>query len=159
MVRGWLQDRELRDRLGTIDVPSPPEHQRWYDSISLDPTRMVKVIVANDGAPKGLCGLNSIDLIYRRAELWIYVVDSVRDGTGRSSTRTLLNHAFATLGLRRVGVRVFSFNERALGFFRSVGFVEEGIERDGVFKRGSYHNVQLLSMLADEFISDDDPIA
>lgn len=150
VVRRWILDDALRELIGTIRPPSDVEHERWFERLVADPGRLVSLIVDGDGEPVGLCGLNGVDLVSRRAELWIYVAVGPSRGVGRSAVEAQLRYAFETLGLHRVFVRVFAFNERALRFFEGCGFRQEGVERDGVFKRGAFHDVHVLSRLADD---------
>lgn len=150
LVRHWILDDDLRELIGTVRPPSDVEHERWFERLVADPARLVNLIVDADGEGAGLCGLNGIDLVSRRAELWIYVAVGPSRGAGHAAVRQQLAFAFGTLGLHRVFVRVFAFNERAHRFFESCGFQDEGVERDGVFKRGTFHDVFVLSMLADD---------
>jgi RimJ/RimL family protein N-acetyltransferase len=63
----------------------------------------------------------------------------------------MLAYAFGSLGLHRVYVHVFGFNEGAHAFFAAAGFRDEGTERDAVFRHGRFHDMWLMSMLAPEF--------
>ena len=47
-------------------------------------------------------------------------------GYGTEATQLMMDHAFGTLGLHRVGLFVFEFNERAIRAYQRVGFVLEG---------------------------------
>jgi RimJ/RimL family protein N-acetyltransferase len=154
IVREWLRDDDTRAVLGTLRAPSDAEHDRWYEVITTDPTRHTAVIV-HDDEPVGLCGLTGIDLVYRKAELWLYLGDAASRGKGygRQAVDQLLRHAFHTLGLHRVGVRVFAFNASGHDFFHRCGFTDEGVERDGVFKLGRYHDVWFMGMLEPDFSS------
>lgn len=149
-VRVWMRDAETRESLGTIAPPSDLSHERWFESLQTDPRRQTFAIAAPQ--PVGLAGLNSIDLVYRNAELWIYVGDRTarRSGAGRAAVEDLLDFAFDTLGLHRIYVRVFAFNEPARKFFRACGFHDEGIDREAVFKRAEFHDVYRLAILASE---------
>jgi RimJ/RimL family protein N-acetyltransferase len=151
-VRDWIADPSLREMVGTTSFPSEEEHERWYTRITTDPARDTAVIVDGD-EPRGLVGLMAIDSNYRKAELWLYVGRSAdrRRGTGSAAVREMLSRAFGELGLHRVYVQVFGFNEGAHAFFDSVGFRDEGTERDAVFKHGQFHDVWLMSILATEF--------
>ncbi|MBI2896222.1 MAG: GNAT family N-acetyltransferase [Deltaproteobacteria bacterium] len=152
-VRSWILDPETRDLVGTVRPPSDGQHERWYEELQSDRRRHVAIIADQRGTPRGIIGLFDIDQVYRKAELWIYVGEagSRRGGTGRAAVGQMLAFAFDTLGLHRIYVHVFSFNEPGAAFFRSLGFVDEGTERDAVFKRGRFFDVHLLSMLEGDF--------
>lgn len=148
----WLQAPDLRDHIGTIWPPSRAQHLEWYHNLAGDRTRMALAIEA-DGEHVGVIGLNGIDLVYRSAELWIYLGDHSQRGKGvaKAAFRALCDFAFNTLGLNRVFVQVFSFNERALKFFPACGMKPEGVLREAVFKRGRFHDKHVFSILAREF--------
>ncbi len=72
-------------------------------------------------------------------------------GIGRDVTRTVLTHAFDTLGLHRVDLRVLEFNTRAIASYRSCGFVEEGRERESCRLDGRWYDDVMMSVLDREF--------
>lgn len=158
-VREWLLEDETRDLVGTLHAPSDAQHDRWYETLMADPKRHARIIVDGGGRPLGIVGLLDIDLVYRRAEIWISVGDNNarRHGAGRRAVFELLTFAFDTLGLHRVHARVFGFNTAARAFFAACGFTEEGIERDGVFKRGRFFPVYVFSLLASEIVRSEPP--
>lgn len=44
-----------------------------------------------------------------------------------------------------------SYNLRVLRWYKRIGFVEEGKERDGCWFNGAWHNIFTLSMLEDDW--------
>jgi RimJ/RimL family protein N-acetyltransferase len=62
-----------------------------------------------------------------------------------------LTHAFENMNLHRVWLRVHSTNERAIRCYEKVGFVKEGVFRDGDFVRGKYINVNIMSVLRSDW--------
>lgn len=148
----WLQDADLRDHIGTVFPPSKAQHLEWYRSLCADRTRLAQAIEVG-GEHVGMIGLSGIDLVYRNAELWIYLGDQKDRGKGvaKEAFRQLASFAFETLGLNRIFVQVFAFNERGLRFFASCGMKPEGVLREAVFKRGRFHDKQVFGLLAKEF--------
>ena len=59
-------------------------------------------------------------------------------GIGREAIQLVLHHAFEVL--HRVGLRVISYNERAIRAYKACGFVEEGREREAAFVSGAWHD-------------------
>jgi RimJ/RimL family protein N-acetyltransferase len=72
-------------------------------------------------------------------------------GHGTEATALMLDHAFGTLGLHRVGLSVFAFNDRAIRSYRKVGFVVEGRSREAIWREGSFSDEIHMSILADEW--------
>jgi RimJ/RimL family protein N-acetyltransferase len=77
------------------------------------------------------------------------------NGHGSEAGRLLLDLAFNYLGLHRVAIGVVGFNERALSFWRRLGFREEGRQRDGYFHDGAFHDFVMMSVLEEEWRSGD----
>jgi RimJ/RimL family protein N-acetyltransferase len=72
-------------------------------------------------------------------------------GYGTEATRLMLAHAFGTLGLHRVALTVFEFNERAIRAYRSNGFVVEGRAREAIWRDGRWWDELAMSVLATEW--------
>jgi RimJ/RimL family protein N-acetyltransferase len=72
-------------------------------------------------------------------------------GYGTEATRLMLDHAFGALGLHRVGLTVFAFNERAIRSYRKVGFKVEGHAREAIWRDGRYWDEVAMSILEPEW--------
>jgi diamine N-acetyltransferase len=68
-------------------------------------------------------------------------------GYGRACVRLLAAMAFRDFGAHRFWLDVKEKNERALGLYRSEGFVEEGRLRDSVRSGAGYESLIVMSML------------
>lgn len=149
---GWLQDGELRDHIGTIYPIPMARHTEWYRSVIGDRSQVIYAIELDGGRHVGTIGLRGIDLIYRNAELWLYVGERDERGTGtaRAAFDHVVDFGFSTLNLHRIFVHVFAFNARARKFFEKCGMKHEGTLREAVFKRGRYVDKHVLGLLAHE---------
>ncbi|PID52744.1 MAG: GNAT family N-acetyltransferase [Candidatus Moraniibacteriota bacterium] len=101
----------------------------------------------------GTCGLHNIHWFSRFSILGISIFDKSvwSKGYGTESLNLLLEYSFRTLGLHRVKSCVYAYNERSLALHKKLGFVQEGVERSAIYKRGEYHDVVLFGLLADEY--------
>ncbi|MCD2168501.1 GNAT family N-acetyltransferase [Microbacterium sp. JC 701] len=77
--------------------------------------------------------------------------DAVGRGYGTDATRTMLRYAFDELGVRKVELRVWAFNDRAIRAYEKAGFVREGVRRQVAFHGGRFHDEVLMGVLAEEF--------
>ena len=73
--------------------------------------------------------------------------DAWGQGYGSEATRLMLDHAFGELGLHRVALFVFEFNERAIRTYRRCGFVIEGRSRESIFRDGRWWDELAMSVL------------
>jgi RimJ/RimL family protein N-acetyltransferase len=72
-------------------------------------------------------------------------------GLGTEATELMVGHAFEGLGLHRVGLAVFSYNERAIRAYQKAGFRIEGRLRDAILREGRYHDEVEMGMLESEW--------
>lgn len=68
-------------------------------------------------------------------------------GFGTEATRLMLDHAFTVLGLHRVALAVFEFNERAIRSYASCGFLVEGRAREAIWRDGRWWDELGMSVL------------
>jgi RimJ/RimL family protein N-acetyltransferase len=72
-------------------------------------------------------------------------------GYGTDSVRVLLRLAFEKMGLHRVHLHVFEFNQRAISCYEKCGFRREGVLREYWFKLGRFQDTLVMAMLASEY--------
>lgn len=90
---------------------------------------------------------DSLD-IYR-----IYIADKElrNKGYGTEAIGALLEYCFINKHMERVSCDHFVGNEIASHLFRKMGFQNEGIARSASKKDGRYYDMQLMSILRNEF--------
>lgn len=154
LVLSWVNSDFVRDAVGTVRPITLTQHRQWYTRLQEDASRLVMIIRDEQAdAPCGVIGLSGIDTTYRNAELWIYLgtPDQQRKGIGREAVQAMLKLAFHTLGLHRVYLHVFAFNDIAHKFFAACGFRDEGTLREAAFKQGRFWDKHVMGLLESEF--------
>jgi RimJ/RimL family protein N-acetyltransferase len=101
----------------------------------------------------GTCALSQLDPDNGSALFHITIgeKDAWGHGYGTEATRLMIDHAFVELGLHRVALTVFAFNERAVRSYRSVGFVVEGRAREAIWREGRWWDEISMSILDSEW--------
>lgn len=101
----------------------------------------------------GTCAFSQLDGDHGSALYHITIgeKDAWGHGYGTEATDLMLAHAFATLGLHRVALGVFEFNERAIRSYIACGFVIEGRAREAIFRGGRWWDELSMSVLASEW--------
>lgn len=99
----------------------------------------------------GSVGLR-IDQYSRSGELG-YWIDGQHEGRGLVSraVAAILDHAFGPLGLDRVSLHTEVANQRSRALARRLGFIEEGILRQGLAFPGERRDSIAYSLLAAEW--------
>jgi RimJ/RimL family protein N-acetyltransferase len=106
-----------------------------------------------DDACLGHVGLYQIDHRIRSAEFAIMLGEKSvwGKGIGKAVTRWMVAFGFAQLNLNRVFLSVLATNDRALGMYAGIGFVQEGRLREAQYKDGRHHDVVCMSVLRREW--------
>ncbi len=79
--------------------------------------------------------------------------DHVNRGYGTDAVRLMTDFGFRELGLNRIELRVFAYNERARAVYRKIGYREEGVRREVAFHAGVFHDEVVMSLLAREWFT------
>ncbi len=77
--------------------------------------------------------------------------DAWGQGMGTEATQLMLDHAFGRLGLHRIALFVFEFNERAIRAYRRCGFVIEGRSRESIHRDGRWWDELAMSVLESDW--------
>ena len=127
---------------------------RWYENYlnNRNTTIRCAIIVEETDKIIGLITLANINNISRTAELHIMIgeEENCGKGVGSFAIKKMLKHAFFDLNLNRIELEVLTLNERAKK--TKLGFKCEGTKREACFKNGKYVNIDIMSILKDEFL-------
>ena len=151
----WYADPEIA-RLNRHEsgVMRRDEIERFFSARVLGPdTLSLAIHVRETGRLIGTCAFSHLDGDNGAALYHITIGerDAWGRGYGTEATDLMLEHAFEQLGLHRVGLSVFSFNERAIASYRKSGFVVEGTLRQAIWRDGRFWDEHEMGILADEW--------
>jgi len=151
----WYSDPEIA-RLNRHEsgVMRRDEIDRFFSARVMGPdTLSLAINVRETGRFIGTCAFSHLDGDNGSAQYHITIGerDAWGRGYGTEATDLMLEHAFERLGLHRIGLSVFSFNERAIASYRKSGFVVEGTLRQAIWRDGRFWDEQAMGILADEW--------
>ena len=155
----WFNDAEVIQYLTMYLPMTEMAEEKWIEDVatrSRAGTDAFFVIEATDGDDKttiGNVGLHGISPKDHSAVFGIVIGEKGywSKGYGTEATRLILDYGFQQLNLHRISSSVLAFNERSIRLHKKVGFVEEGRQRDGIFKNGQYHDHVFFGILRDEW--------
>jgi len=153
-LREWLEDAEIRGLIGEVAAMSRADSEKFLEKVRGDTQRAwFMVVVKESRRVIGEAGLLRMDRAWRTTDVSVIIWEREEwgKGYGTEAGLLLLDHAFRHLGFHRVAIGVVGFNETALRFWAKIGFKKEGVQRDGYFYDGKYHDFVLMSILEDEF--------
>jgi RimJ/RimL family protein N-acetyltransferase len=151
----WYQDPEVARLTRYQDGPMRVEEiERFFTMRALGPDSMAMAIhVRETGRLIGSCAFSQLDGDNGSALFHITIGerDAWGHGYGSEATRLMVDHAFASLGLHRVALSVFAFNERAIRAYLRVGFEIEGRSREAIWRDGRWWDELHMSVLEPEW--------
>lgn len=72
-------------------------------------------------------------------------------GLGYASYLIFVPYLFETLDLNKISLEVLSTNEPAIKLYKKLGFVQEGVKRQEVYKNGKWVDSIIMSILRDDW--------
>jgi len=154
-VRRWYQDPELaRLTRYSLHPMSDEEVDRFFHGRLMSPEAMAYAIeVRETGRLIGLTTFSNLDPDNGSVLFHISIgeADAWGNGFGTEATRLMLWLAFERIGLHRVGLSVFAFNERAIRSYRKAGFRVEGRVREAIVRDGARWDELSMGILAPEW--------
>ncbi len=168
--------RELIDKPDTDRVQLIPIEDRYIDEINkmqgdsitqemlgvvsfpdinyyMDKNNKCYVILKENNEFVGSVELFNISWKNRCAEFSIEIMPSHRGNRyGYDATKKILDIGFHQLGLNRIWLRVLEHNNKAIGLYEKIGFVNEGICKEESLRRGRFTNQVQMSILRREWV-------
>jgi RimJ/RimL family protein N-acetyltransferase len=130
--------------------------EKWFDDMlarqGKDAYHFV-ICMLEDSRPIGTMGLFGIDYVNGHAGIGISIGEKALwgQGLGTDAMNAIVDFGFGMLRLERLWLEVYDFNKRARRSYDKCGFTLEGVERRAIFKNGRYVDVELMSILRDEW--------
>jgi len=151
----WYSDPEVARLARYQDGPMrSDEIDRFFQLRALGQESLTMAIHERDtGRLIGSCAFSQVDGENGSAMYHITIgeKDAWGHGFGTEATQLMLDHAFGTLGLHRIALTVFEFNERAIRAYRRCGFVVEGRARESIWRDGRWWDELAMSVLSPEW--------
>ena len=153
----WYADPEIARLARYQATPMRPEEiERFFTARVVGPNALAMAVheKATDRLV-GTCAFSQLDGENGSALYHITIgeQDAWGHGFGTEATQLMLDHAFGTLGLHRIALYVFEFNERAIRAYTTCGFVIEGRARESIWRDGRWWDELSMSILASEWLA------
>jgi RimJ/RimL family protein N-acetyltransferase len=152
----WLSDGETTSYLSMRSPMSVAMEEKWFEDMlarqGKDAYHFV-ICMLDDGRPIGTLGLFAIDYVNGNAGIGISIGEKALwgQGLGTDAMNAIVDFGFGMLRLERLWLEVYDFNKRARRSYDKCGFTLEGVERRAIFKNGRHIDVELMSILRDEW--------
>jgi RimJ/RimL family protein N-acetyltransferase len=153
----WFNDPEVTQYLSMSLPMTEMAEEKWVEGLAERAgTHAHFVIVALDDSteiPIGTIGLDTINNKDHNAAFGIAIGDKDywNKGYGTEAARLIIDYGFGELNLHRINSNVYEFNERSRRMHLRVGFIEEGRQRELIYRKGRYRDLVMLGILKEEW--------
>jgi UDP-4-amino-4,6-dideoxy-N-acetyl-beta-L-altrosamine N-acetyltransferase len=151
----WRNNPEHRKYYREYRESNLEDQLNWYENIMMKDSTWHHFIVKPIDNPNiniGVAFLNHIHPIYKTGEFGITLGNPEYRGKGygKDMLLTLIKYGFEELNLNRIWCEVYSNND-SIHVYRKIGFKDEGVLRQHVYKNGEYLDSYMLGMLKNEY--------
>jgi ribosomal-protein-serine acetyltransferase len=102
----------------------------------------------------GLIGFKDTDHVNRKTELGYWLAEKMQGkGIVTECAAGLLKYAFRKLRMNRVQIKVARGNHKSAAIPVRLGFIYEGIEREGELLENKFRDLEVYSLLKSDWIS------
>lgn len=136
--------------VGGKNIFTQEQIHTYLEKITSDDTRVDWVMTLDEEIIGEVVLMNISDDDSGHLRLAIFDHKHFSKGYGSFAIKEMLRHGFDYLGLHRIELEVYAFNDRAIALYKKLGFTEEGRLRQA-YKMDGYHDIILMSMLRNEF--------
>ncbi len=151
----WFNDAEVTRFMQKHYHPNTPEQQLDYyrREVVGNPGKLqLGVVPSGEDHLVGVVSLSRIDHLNQKAEIAL-VMGNPNYRNMRHTLEAMkltIEHGFDTLNLRRIHGGTLA-RDWALLLCRTLGFREEGVLRQDVYKDGAFQDIHLVAVLRDDY--------
>lgn len=150
------QSREhLREWLPWVDSMKSSETYRpiitaWLQQFAEEDGFQAGVMYK--GELVGFAGFHSIDYTNKQTSIGYWLAEAYQGkGIMTAVVSSLVDYAFEQYDMHRIEIKCGADNEKSRGIPERLGFLEEGVIRDGEFLYDHFHDLIVYSMLEEDW--------
>lgn len=145
-----FNDPEVRLWMPAADPKSENEFESDFEEWPEDDE--IRLLACVDGEPVGMISMFHEQPVSGRALLGAWIdPEHQGQGYGRAMTAQMVDYAFTERRMNRLSAHALATNDRSRGTLESVGFEQEGYQREAYFVDGEYVDRVIYGLLADEW--------
>lgn len=150
----WMNNPKIYSSMH-FDLPVSMENTlRWFENNKNNEKRS-DICFEEEGVIVAFGGLTSIDLLLKKAELYIFVNPNLqKSGIGTQATKLLCKYGFGQLKLHKIYLLTNEDNVAAIKVYQKCGFQLEGRHRDEYMVKDQYKDRLYFGLLKRDFLYD-----
>jgi len=149
-----MSNREIGELTGEVYPMTEKEMDDFYEKCQKTENRIWFLIIdKKTNKIIGETGFLRVFMPWRTSDYSLVIWDKEYwgKGYGKETAELMLNYGFGSLNFHRLAIGVVGFNENGLKFWKSIGFKEEGRQKDGYFCKGNYHDFVMMYYLESDY--------
>lgn len=149
-----MDDRDTLVLTGSVFPNTEKEMEDFYERCQSTDSRVWFVIVdKEENRIIGETGFLRIFMHWRATDFTLEIWDKRYwgKGYGKEVAALMFDYGFDYLNFHRMAIGVVEKNDRAIKFWKSIGFKEEGRQIDGFFSEGEYSDFVMMYLLEKEY--------
>lgn len=140
--------------LGNIDFINDVEQEDWIRQTSKDKRKLYCILSNNEYGDIGIVRLDEIDYINRNMRVGGDILPEFQgQGYGKKMMSLIKKYCFDYLNMNRLWLMVLEGNKKAFYLYIKEGFIEEGRQRQAIYRNGMYQDYILMGLLRSEYVS------
>ncbi|SDT46270.1 GNAT family N-acetyltransferase [Microlunatus soli] len=155
-----LQNHDTDKLTGTHGTFTEDQVRKHLENLPGRSDRADWAIIRNDDSSYlGEVVLNDLDADNESMNYRISLrgLDVAGQGYGTEAGEAVINFGLGLVGLHRISLGVYAFNERAIRSYTKLGFETEGVLRHALHWDGQWYDQILMAKLAPGALDDDPP--
>ncbi len=149
MIVRWRNSSDVKKYFIYQDDFTLESQNEWYENeIRTGKTIQFMIVEVKTDKAVGSVYLKNVDAEKKEAEFGIFIGDENARGRGYGiqSAKLILSYAFEEIGLKRIYLRVFSDNYRAISCYKIVGFVQAGYYKKKYLINDEYKDILWMQL-------------
>ncbi len=125
----------------------------FIESLSVNETKDLTFAIYYKEKFAGLVGLKDPDYDNKKVEIGFWISEKYQHlGIISLSCKALINHAFKELGFNRIQLKAAVENINSQKVAQRLGFIKEGIEREGELHKRGFVDLMVFGLLKRDFL-------
>ena len=146
-IMTWINDKESLHYFATMKKRITREEELLFIKKMIDSCTDIVYSMFLDDVYIGQCSVNNIYWPARNGRLFIYIKKEHRlKGLGPDCMNEILRIIFDILDLHKLWL-IIRNNNKSKEWYKSIGFIEEGLLKDEYFVNGKFYDMVRLYML------------
>lgn len=156
LINKWRNDPEINHYLGgNVFLVSSEREKKSVEEKIFDDSKNIYFAICDIHTNEliGFSSINNIDMRNLKAQLGGILIGNkeyLGKGYGKESVILTLHFLFSQYPINKCFTYVLDGHPASIKLFTSIGFTQDGILRQDIFKHGEFKNLLLFSILREE---------